>query len=76
MITVHRIGHQDEPLAVNPDLIVSMEAHPDTVVTFATGMRIVIAETPGEVAEAVRAWRASVLAAGLELGGVRALAVR
>ena len=37
MITLHRLGHRSEPLHLNPDLITTVEAHPDTVVTLATG---------------------------------------
>jgi flagellar protein FlbD len=46
---------------LNPDLISTVEAHPDTVVTLTTGVKIVVAETPREIAEQVRAWRADIL---------------
>jgi flagellar protein FlbD len=61
MIALHRLAHSDEPFHLNPDLIVSVEAHPDTVVTLTTGTRVVVMESPEEIAAAVRAWRASVL---------------
>ena len=38
---------------VNPDHIRSAEARPDTVVTFADGKRMVVSETPEQVAEKV-----------------------
>ena len=61
MITLHRLGHSTEPLHLNPDLITTIEAHPDTVVTLATGSKLVVAEPPEEIAEAVRDWRAGIL---------------
>ena len=61
MITLHRLGHTDEPFQLNPDLIVTVESTPDTVVTLATTAKVVVAESPDEVASAVRAWRVGVL---------------
>ncbi len=61
MITLHRLGHTDEPFQLNPDLIVTIESTPDTVVTLATTAKVVVAESPDEVAAAVRAWRVDVL---------------
>ena len=61
MITLHRLGHNTEPLHLNPDLISTIEAHPDTVVTLATGSKLVVAEAPEEIAELVRDWRAGIL---------------
>jgi uncharacterized protein YlzI (FlbEa/FlbD family) len=61
MITLHRLGHADEPFQLNPDLIVTVESTPDTVVTLATTAKVVVAESPEEVAAAVRAWRVGVL---------------
>lgn len=61
MITLHRLGHTDEPFQLNPDLIVTIESTPDTVVTLATTAKVVVAESPEEVAAAMRAWRVDVL---------------
>jgi flagellar protein FlbD len=61
MITLHRLGHTDEPFQLNPDLIVTIESTPDTVITLATTAKVVVAETPAEVADLVRAWRVEVL---------------
>ena len=60
MIELHRLGHQQEPFQLNPDLIVTVEAHPDSVITLATGHKIVVAESPDEVADRVRDWRVSI----------------
>ena len=65
MIVLHRLAHAEERFALNPDLIVSVEAHPDTVVTLTTGTKILVGESPETVVEAVRAWRVSVLGAAL-----------
>ena len=59
MIELHRLGHP-EPFHLNPDLIVTVEAHPDTVIMLATGSRVVVAESPQEVSDLVRDWRVSI----------------
>ena len=61
MITLHRLGIRSEELHLNPDLITTVEAHPDTVITLATGSKVVVSEAPDEVAELVREWRAGIL---------------
>ena len=61
MITLRRLGHSDEPFKLNPDMIVTVESTPDTVITLATGAKVVVCETPEEVSEAVRGYRAEVL---------------
>jgi flagellar protein FlbD len=65
VIALHRITHPDQPLQLNPDLMLTVEAHPDTVVTLTTGSRIIVIESPDEVSQLVRAWRASVLVLAL-----------
>ena len=63
MIVVHRITQPDHELYVNPDLIQVIEANPDTVIVLANGNRFVVSETAAEVAQLVRQWRASIVAA-------------
>jgi uncharacterized protein YlzI (FlbEa/FlbD family) len=65
VIRLHRLGHREEDFLLNPDLILSIEATPDTVVTLTTHTKLIVLERPEEVVELVRAWRASVLEAGL-----------
>jgi uncharacterized protein YlzI (FlbEa/FlbD family) len=65
MITLRRLGHSDEPFQLNPDMIVTVESTPDTVITLATGSKVVVCETPEEVAEAVRGYRAEVMGEAL-----------
>ena len=62
MITLHKLGHPDERFQLNPDLIVSVEATPDTVITLTTAAKVLVCETPEEIEEAVRAWHGTVLA--------------
>jgi len=69
MITLNRLGHNDEPFHLNTDMIVTVESTPDTVITLATGAKVVVAETPAEVAAAVRAYRAEVLGEALKRRG-------
>lgn len=63
MIELHRLGHQAEPFHINPDLIVTVEATPDTVLTLTTGAKIVVCEAPARVADQVRAWKAGIAVA-------------
>jgi flagellar protein FlbD len=65
MIRLHRIAHQDEPLWVNPDLVLAVESTPDTVVTLTTHTKLIVCETAEEVIEAIREWRVSILTTAL-----------
>jgi flagellar protein FlbD len=69
MIGLHRLGHNAEEFLLNPDLILTVEANPDTVVTLTSGVKIVVVESPLRVAHAVRAWRAGILADALSTEG-------
>ncbi len=61
MIKLHRLGHQAEEFHVNQEVIVTVEANPDTVITLATGTKIVVVESPERVSERVCAARADVV---------------
>jgi flagellar protein FlbD len=65
MITLHRLGHRLEPFLLNPDLVATVEAHPDTVVTLTTGARFLVCESPEDITAAIRSWRAGVLSDAL-----------
>lgn len=54
---------------LNADLLESIEATPDTVLTLVDGRRIVVADTPDEIAERIVEFRASVLVSAAELRG-------
>ncbi len=71
MIVLHRLGHQTEPFHLNPDMILTVEATPDTVVTLTSGAKIVVGESPELVAEEVHAWRAGILRDALRKPALR-----
>jgi len=67
MIPLHRLTHpNDPPLYVNPDLIQTVEATPDTVVTLTNASKLVVIETPTEVRGLIGDWRASIILRALE----------
>jgi uncharacterized protein YlzI (FlbEa/FlbD family) len=61
VIRLHRLGHRDEEFHLNPDLILTIESTPDTVVSLTTHSKVLVAERPEEVAALVRDWRAGIL---------------
>lgn len=65
MILVHRL--RGEPIFINEDLIESIEATPDTVVTLVDGRKLVLADAPEDLVERARRYRASVLVAVEEM---------
>ncbi|HLH65888.1 MAG TPA: flagellar FlbD family protein [Solirubrobacteraceae bacterium] len=65
MITLHRLGHQVDTFQINPDVIVTVEATPDTVLTIVNGQKIVVAEPPERVAKEISDYRARILAEAL-----------
>jgi flagellar protein FlbD len=65
VIRLRRLGSKAEAFFLNPDLIVSIEATPDTIVTLTTHTKVLVADSPDEVVAAVREWRSSVIAAAL-----------
>src|SRR5256884_6432218 len=65
MILVHRL--RGEPMFINEDLIESIEATPDTVLTLVDGRKIVVADAPQQAVDRARSYRASVLAATEDL---------
>ena len=66
MIELKRLGAHGEPVWVNPDLIATMEAHPDTVLVLTTGTKVVVADSVDEVVDRVREWRVSVTRGALK----------
>ena len=55
MITVKRLGGQE--LVINAELIESIEATPDTVITLTTGRKLIVADSVGAVVERVLEYR-------------------
>ena len=64
MIPVHRIA--GEQLFVNADLIESIEAGGNTVLTLVDGRKAVVSETPEQIVELIRQYRASIIVAAEE----------
>ncbi len=60
MITLHRLGQSEASLVLNCDLVATVEANPDTVITLVTGARLVVSESPQQVIDAVMRWRAEI----------------
>jgi flagellar protein FlbD len=58
----------NQPFAINSDLIKFIENAPDTVVTLTSGEKIVVLETPELVIEKVIAFRRAVLSGLLSVG--------
>jgi flagellar protein FlbD len=67
MITLHRLGHPGEEFLINHDMIVSVEANPDTVIRLTAGEKILVAETPRDVAEKMLACRAEVMSLAMRI---------
>lgn len=59
MISVTRLNGSE--IVVNADLIETVEATPDTVITLVDGKKYVVAQTTDEVVERIRHFRASIL---------------
>jgi flagellar protein FlbD len=55
MIAVTRLNNT--PLVINPDLIVSMEETPDTIITLSNGEKISVQEKVSEVIRRVISFR-------------------
>ncbi len=60
MIRVTRLDGKE--VLVNPDLVLSVEETPDTVLTFSTGLHMVVTESAQEVVDRTVAYRRRVLA--------------
>ena len=61
MITLHRLGGEHAAFHLNPDLILTIESTPDCMVALTTGTKLLVEETPDQVADAVREFRVRVL---------------
>lgn len=67
MIKVRRIGSGGTVLAINGELIQTVEATPDTVISLTTGDRYVVQESLDEVIALVIGYRGRVLATARNL---------
>ncbi len=65
MIRLHRLSARAEVFYLNPDLIISIDSTPDTVLTLTTHQKVLISDSPEVVLSAIQAWRSSIIAAAL-----------
>ena len=61
MILIHRLKGKE--MFLNADLIETVEATPDTVITLVDGRKVMVSDSTQEVLQRVTAFRASLLAA-------------
>ena len=73
MIELTRLGSRREPLWLNPDLVATIEAHPDTLISLTTGSKLMVVEDVGEVVARIRAWRVSIAEGALASRGLSAV---
>lgn len=64
MILLHHFGSEGAPFYLNPELITTVEAKPDTIVHLITGQEMYVRETPEQLVELVRDWRSSLFRLG------------
>jgi flagellar protein FlbD len=65
MIELHRLCARREPFWLNPDLVATIEANPDTVIALTTGTKVMVCEPVEAVVERIKDWRSGVLEAAL-----------
>lgn len=68
MIRLHKLSHEREPFHLNPDLIATVEAHPDTILSLTTGAKLAVDESVDEVVAKVRDWRVDIACRALRDG--------
>jgi flagellar protein FlbD len=66
MIALHRLTHPNQVVFVNSDLIQTIEATPDTVVSLTNSSRLIVIEKPYEILGLIRGWRSSIIGNALE----------
>lgn len=76
MIRLHRLGGPEHEFDLNPDLVLTVESTPDTVVTLTTGTKLVVTESPDSVTAAVREWRVGILERALKRTGRQVVEAR
>ncbi len=61
MIALQRLNNQ--PIMVNADLIETLEATPDTVVTLTSGNKLIVRDSPQEIQAKIIAYKREIHAA-------------
>lgn len=75
MIALHRLTHPDEVFFLNPDLIQTIEATPDTTVTLTNSSKVIVREKPFQLVALIREWRAGILKYSLNQKSVEPVAL-
>jgi flagellar protein FlbD len=75
MIALHRLTHPNETFFLNPDLIQTIEATPDTVVTLTNSHKVIVLEKPAYLVGLIREWRAGILKYSLNAKTVEPVAL-
>jgi uncharacterized protein YlzI (FlbEa/FlbD family) len=65
VIRLHRLSARAEVFYLNPDLIVSIDSTPDTVMTLTTHQKVLVSDAPEDVVAAIAAWRSGIIARAL-----------
>ncbi len=60
MIRVTRLKSQDRDFILNAELIETIEATPDTVITLTNGKKLIVEETPQEIVRTVMEYRRAI----------------
>ncbi|SEO81291.1 MULTISPECIES: flagellar FlbD family protein [Propionispora] len=60
MIRVTRLKSQDRDFILNAELIETIEATPDTVITLTNGKKLIVEETPQEIVRNVMEYRRAI----------------
>ncbi len=68
MIALTRLDGKE--IVVNADLVLTVEATPDTVLTLATGEHLMVREPPEEIIERAAAWRRKCASPPARIGAV------
>ena len=64
MVRLCHIGSHGDEFMLNPDLIVTIERKPDTIVHLISGHEVYVKETPEEIVERILEWRAEIIRRG------------
>ena len=59
MIRLHRLSARAEVFYLNPDLIISIDSTPDTVLTLTTHQKVLVSDSPDVILAAIQAWRSA-----------------
>ena len=71
MIVLHRLTNPDHPLYLNPDLIQTIEANPDTVITLENALQVRRrTRRPEQIVDLIRELEGSVIARRVRRAGI------